>query len=33
MAVLRPRERTELIRLLKKLGMWAAARLEEAESD
>ncbi len=32
MAILKPRERTELIRLLKKLGMWAAARLEEDES-
>jgi MarR family 2-MHQ and catechol resistance regulon transcriptional repressor len=31
MAVLKARERTELIRLLKKLGMWAAARLENAE--
>jgi MarR family 2-MHQ and catechol resistance regulon transcriptional repressor len=29
MAILKPRERTELIRLLKKLGMWAAARLED----
>jgi len=28
MAVLRSSERTELIRLLKKVGMWAAARLE-----
>jgi MarR family 2-MHQ and catechol resistance regulon transcriptional repressor len=28
MAVLRPRERQELIRLLKKLGLWAAARAE-----
>jgi MarR family 2-MHQ and catechol resistance regulon transcriptional repressor len=28
MAVLRSRERTELVRLLKKVGMWAAARLE-----
>jgi MarR family 2-MHQ and catechol resistance regulon transcriptional repressor len=28
MAVLRPNERKELIRLLKKVGMWAAARLE-----
>jgi MarR family 2-MHQ and catechol resistance regulon transcriptional repressor len=32
MVVLKPRERTELIRLLKKLGMWAAVRLEEAAS-
>jgi MarR family 2-MHQ and catechol resistance regulon transcriptional repressor len=32
MAVLKPREKTELIRLLKKLGTWAAVRLEEAES-
>jgi MarR family 2-MHQ and catechol resistance regulon transcriptional repressor len=30
MAVLRPREREDLVRLLKKLGLWAAAR---AESD
>ncbi|MGO8796455.1 MAG: MarR family winged helix-turn-helix transcriptional regulator [Candidatus Sulfotelmatobacter sp.] len=29
MAILKPRERTELIRLLKKLGMWAAARLDD----
>jgi MarR family 2-MHQ and catechol resistance regulon transcriptional repressor len=29
MAVLRSRERTELVRLLKKVGMWAAARLED----
>ena len=28
MAVLRSRERRELVRLLKKAGMWAAARLE-----
>lgn len=28
MAVLRPRERIELVRLLKKVGMWAAARAE-----
>jgi MarR family transcriptional regulator, 2-MHQ and catechol-resistance regulon repressor len=28
MAVLRSSERTELVRLLKKVGMWAAARLE-----
>lgn len=28
MAVLRPVERVELIRLLKKVGMWAAARLD-----
>jgi hypothetical protein len=27
-AVLRSSERTELVRLLKKVGMWAAARLE-----
>ena len=32
MVVLKLRERTELIRLLKKLGMWAAVRLEEAAS-
>lgn len=31
MAVLRTAERAELIRLLKKLGMWAAARLENVE--
>jgi MarR family 2-MHQ and catechol resistance regulon transcriptional repressor len=31
-AVLKPRERTELIRLLKKLGMWAAVRLEPEPS-
>src|SRR5258708_37790937 len=29
MAVLRSRERVELIRLLKKVGMWAAARLDD----
>jgi MarR family 2-MHQ and catechol resistance regulon transcriptional repressor len=29
MAVLRSGERAELIRLLKKVGMWAAARLDE----
>ena len=28
MSVLRPREREELVRLLKKLGLWAAARVE-----
>jgi hypothetical protein len=28
MAVLRSSERTELVHLLKKVGMWAAARLE-----
>ena len=28
MSVLRPREREELVRLLKKVGMWAAARAE-----
>jgi MarR family 2-MHQ and catechol resistance regulon transcriptional repressor len=32
LAVLRPGERVELIRLLKKAGMWAAARLEDRES-
>ena len=31
LAVLRPRERTELIRLLKKTGIWAAVRLEGDE--
>jgi len=29
MAVLRSGERTELVRLLKKVGMWADARLED----
>jgi MarR family 2-MHQ and catechol resistance regulon transcriptional repressor len=29
MAVLRSGERTELVRLLKKVGMWAAARLDD----
>lgn len=29
MAVLRPGERVELVRLLKKVGMWAAARLDD----
>jgi MarR family transcriptional regulator, 2-MHQ and catechol-resistance regulon repressor len=29
MAVLRSRERVELVRLLKKVGIWAAARLED----
>jgi MarR family 2-MHQ and catechol resistance regulon transcriptional repressor len=28
MAILRPRERQELVRLLKKVGLWAAARAE-----
>ena len=32
MAVLRSGERTELVRLLKKVGMWAAARLESDKS-
>ncbi|HUS06492.1 MAG TPA: MarR family transcriptional regulator [Bryobacteraceae bacterium] len=31
LAVLRPAERLELIRLLKKAGLWAAARLEDVE--
>jgi MarR family transcriptional regulator, 2-MHQ and catechol-resistance regulon repressor len=31
MAVLRPAERVELIRLLKKVGMWAAARLDDTQ--
>src|SRR5260370_26650673 len=31
-AVLRPAERVELVRLLKKGGMWAAARLDDDES-
>jgi MarR family transcriptional regulator, 2-MHQ and catechol-resistance regulon repressor len=31
MAVLRPGERVELIRLLKKVGMWAAARLDDKQ--
>jgi hypothetical protein len=29
MAVLRSSERAELVRLLKKVGMWAAARLDD----
>jgi hypothetical protein len=29
MAVLRSSERTELVRLLKKVGMWEAARLDD----
>ena len=32
MAVLRSGERIELVRLLKKVGMWAAARLDDNES-
>lgn len=32
MAVLRSAERVELVRLLKKVGMWAAARLDDNES-
>jgi len=32
MAVLRSGERAELVRLLKKVGMWAAARLDENRS-
>jgi MarR family 2-MHQ and catechol resistance regulon transcriptional repressor len=32
LAVLRPSERLELVRLLKKAGMWAAARLGEREA-
>jgi MarR family 2-MHQ and catechol resistance regulon transcriptional repressor len=32
MAVLRSGERVELVRLLKKVGMWAAARLDDNES-
>jgi len=32
MAVLRPSERVELVRLLKKVGLWAAARAENAQS-
>ena len=31
MAVLRSWERTELVRLLKKVGMWAAARLDDKQ--
>jgi MarR family 2-MHQ and catechol resistance regulon transcriptional repressor len=31
MAVLRPGERAELVRLLKKAGMWAAARLDDKQ--
>jgi MarR family transcriptional regulator, 2-MHQ and catechol-resistance regulon repressor len=33
LAVLKPGERIELVRLLKKAGMWAAARLEDKTSD
>ena len=33
MSVLRPREREELVRLLKKVGMWAAARAEAVTSN
>jgi len=33
MAVLTPRERAQLIILLKKLGLWAAARLEHTSAD
>ena len=32
MSILRPGERTELVRLLKKIGLWAAARLEDPVS-
>jgi MarR family 2-MHQ and catechol resistance regulon transcriptional repressor len=32
LAVLRPSERTELVRLLKKAGMWAEARLDDPET-
>ncbi|MDP9169564.1 MAG: MarR family transcriptional regulator [Acidobacteriota bacterium] len=32
MAVLRPREGEDLVRLLKKLGLWAAARAEAEEA-
>jgi DNA-binding MarR family transcriptional regulator len=32
MEVLRPRERGDLVRLLKKLGLWAAARAESEEA-
>jgi MarR family transcriptional regulator, 2-MHQ and catechol-resistance regulon repressor len=32
MAVLRPSERVELVRLLKKVGMWAAVRTEDRQS-
>ena len=32
MAVLRSRERAELVRLLKKVGMWASARLDDHAS-
>jgi MarR family 2-MHQ and catechol resistance regulon transcriptional repressor len=31
MAVLRSSERTELVRLLKKVGMWAAAKLDDRQ--
>ncbi len=33
MAVLRPREREEIVRLLKKLGIWAAARADATIAD
>lgn len=33
LSVLRPAERTELIRLLKKAGLWAAARLEDKDRE
>ena len=33
MAVLRSAKRTELVRLVKKVGMWAAARLEELDAE
>jgi MarR family 2-MHQ and catechol resistance regulon transcriptional repressor len=32
MVVLRPSERVELVRLLKKVGMWAAVRTEDRQS-
>ena len=32
MVVLRPREREDLVRLLKKLGLWAAARAESGDA-
>ncbi len=33
MSVMRPREREDLVRLLKKLGLWAAARAESAAAE
>jgi MarR family 2-MHQ and catechol resistance regulon transcriptional repressor len=33
MSVMRPSERSDLVRLLKKLGIWAAARIESEEEE